>query len=255
MGRFIVHVRQFAKGPVLGKGPSYSGWHTLQSNEAKEKVSGAIFIEAQLEVTKVGSRSKAAEASSPSASPSVSVPPKPTEDLRGNTSVRIEDHYTFGKEIKTTSSGIWKEATEKSTGVKYAVKEMKKTEVSGMTGTSEGMKEAEILKSISHPNIVNLVSIYDDPAKVYFVYELVTGGELFDKIIEVGSYSEYETCKFSLSHALTRTHSLTLTHSLSHPFSLFLSPYPLFLFTDLLFLSFILYPSSQAKSSRKSYRH
>jgi len=50
--------------------------------------------------------------------------------------------------------------------------------------------EMEILQKISHPNIIQLKEIVDTKDKLYFVMELVTGGELFDRIVDKGSYSE-----------------------------------------------------------------
>ncbi|KAG5682031.1 hypothetical protein PVAND_011423 [Polypedilum vanderplanki] len=45
-------------------------------------------------------------------------------------------------------------------------------------------------KRLTHPNIVQLLETYEDKTKVYLVMELVTGGELFDRIVEKGSYTE-----------------------------------------------------------------
>ncbi|XP_044741623.1 calcium/calmodulin-dependent protein kinase type 1 isoform X1 [Chrysoperla carnea] len=43
---------------------------------------------------------------------------------------------------------------------------------------------------LKHPNIVQLLETFEDKSKVYLVMELVTGGELFDRIVEKGSYTE-----------------------------------------------------------------
>ncbi|XP_030049932.1 calcium/calmodulin-dependent protein kinase type 1B isoform X2 [Microcaecilia unicolor] len=43
---------------------------------------------------------------------------------------------------------------------------------------------------IKHQNIVTLEDIYESPTQLYLVMELVTGGELFDRIIERGYYTE-----------------------------------------------------------------
>ncbi|TMW53672.1 hypothetical protein DOY81_001217 [Sarcophaga bullata] len=43
---------------------------------------------------------------------------------------------------------------------------------------------------LTHPNIVQLYETYEDKSKIYLVMELVTGGELFDRIVEKGSYTE-----------------------------------------------------------------
>ncbi|KAK0075429.1 hypothetical protein PV326_011601, partial [Microctonus aethiopoides] len=43
---------------------------------------------------------------------------------------------------------------------------------------------------LTHPNIVQLLETFEDKHKVYLIMELVTGGELFDRIVEKGSYTE-----------------------------------------------------------------
>ena len=50
--------------------------------------------------------------------------------------------------------------------------------------------EISVLRRLIHPNIVQLVETYEDKSTVYLVMELVTGGELFDRIVEKGSYTE-----------------------------------------------------------------
>nr|XP_033776910.1 calcium/calmodulin-dependent protein kinase type 1B [Geotrypetes seraphini]XP_033776919.1 calcium/calmodulin-dependent protein kinase type 1B [Geotrypetes seraphini]XP_033776927.1 calcium/calmodulin-dependent protein kinase type 1B [Geotrypetes seraphini]XP_033776935.1 calcium/calmodulin-dependent protein kinase type 1B [Geotrypetes seraphini] len=50
--------------------------------------------------------------------------------------------------------------------------------------------EIAVLKKIKHQNIVTLEDIYESPTHLYLVMELVTGGELFDRIIERGYYTE-----------------------------------------------------------------
>jgi len=51
-------------------------------------------------------------------------------------------------------------------------------------------REIQILTRVDHPNIVMLKDMYDTGDRFLFVMELVTGGELFDRIVEKGSYSE-----------------------------------------------------------------
>ncbi|MFS7898765.1 putative protein kinase CAMK-CAMK1-DCAMKL family [Helianthus anomalus] len=41
-----------------------------------------------------------------------------------------------------------------------------------------------------HPNIVSLKDIYDDDSAVHLVKELCEGGELFDRIVARGHYTE-----------------------------------------------------------------
>ena len=41
-----------------------------------------------------------------------------------------------------------------------------------------------------HDNVIRLFEIYDEPKKMHLVMELVTGGELFDRIVAKGNYTE-----------------------------------------------------------------
>lgn len=50
--------------------------------------------------------------------------------------------------------------------------------------------EITVLRRLAHANIVQLLETFEDKNKVYLVMELVTGGELFDRIVEKGSYTE-----------------------------------------------------------------
>ncbi|XP_013117053.1 calcium/calmodulin-dependent protein kinase type 1 [Stomoxys calcitrans] len=50
--------------------------------------------------------------------------------------------------------------------------------------------ESRTGERLTHPNIVQLYETYEDKSKIYLVMELVTGGELFDRIVEKGSYTE-----------------------------------------------------------------
>ncbi|XP_035824070.1 calcium/calmodulin-dependent protein kinase type 1-like, partial [Aplysia californica] len=61
----------------------------------------------------------------------------------------------------------------------------------GLRGKEEALEnEISVLRRLSHPNIVRLVDVFEDKTHVYLVMELVTGGELFDRIVEKGSYTE-----------------------------------------------------------------
>ena len=54
--------------------------------------------------------------------------------------------------------------------------------------------EAKILQGLEHPYIVKLIDVYVTPGvAVFLVMELVSGGDLFDRIVEKGRYSEIES--------------------------------------------------------------
>ena len=74
--------------------------------------------------------------------------------------------------------------------------------------------EVEILRSINHPNIVRLYEIYESPGRLYLVMELLTGGELFDRIVGLGKYSEEDARYFSfkLLNAVLYLHDRNICH-------------------------------------------
>jgi len=51
------------------------------------------------------------------------------------------------------------------------------------------------MQSLDHPHIVKLFEIYEDLRNVYLVMELCTGGELFDRIIKDGHFTESKARK------------------------------------------------------------
>lgn len=54
------------------------------------------------------------------------------------------------------------------------------------------MNEVNIMKTLDHPNVIKLYETFEDFRNVYLVMELCEGGELFDKIISKGNFSELE---------------------------------------------------------------
>jgi len=55
--------------------------------------------------------------------------------------------------------------------------------------------EIRLLDKIDHPHIIKFTDAYEDKNHFYVVTELVTGGELFDRLSQRRVYNEYEACK------------------------------------------------------------
>lgn len=55
---------------------------------------------------------------------------------------------------------------------------------------SQFQEEVEILKRLDHPNIIRLHETFEDEQALYLVLELCTGGELFDRIVAEGKFTE-----------------------------------------------------------------
>ncbi|XP_034499522.1 calcium/calmodulin-dependent protein kinase type 1D isoform X2 [Ailuropoda melanoleuca] len=79
-------------------------------------------------------------------------------------------------------------AEEKASGRLFAVKCIPKKALKGKESSIEN--EIAVLRKIKHENIVALEDIYESPNHLYLVMQLVSGGELFDRIVEKGFYTE-----------------------------------------------------------------
>lgn len=86
---------------------------------------------------------------------------------------RILGVGTFGK--------VWLIAYKK-TGVAYALKMLDKREIIGHHQVEGVIREKNIMSSIDHPFVVNLVSTFQDERSLYMLIDLVQGGELFSVI-------------------------------------------------------------------------
>lgn len=70
------------------------------------------------------------------------------------------------------------------------------------------------MKSVDHPNIIKLYDVYEDPKFLHIVQEYCSGGELFEKIIDRGNYTENEASSlmYKLFHAINHLHSQNICH-------------------------------------------
>ena len=70
--------------------------------------------------------------------------------------------------------------------------------------------EIDILQTLKHDNIIKLHSVYEDKATLYIVMEECKGGELFQRIVEKGQYTEHDAAKVAkqLLSALDYMHTV-----------------------------------------------
>jgi len=90
---------------------------------------------------------------------------------------------------------------------KVAIKVIDKSKVEDM---NDIVREIDIMQKVVHRNIISLYEVFDAPKQKYLVMELVTGGELFDRIVSKGSYTEKDAadCIQQLSQALNYLHKM-----------------------------------------------
>uniref|UniRef100_A0AAY4DKW5 Protein kinase domain-containing protein n=1 Tax=Denticeps clupeoides TaxID=299321 RepID=A0AAY4DKW5_9TELE len=105
--------------------------------------------------------------------------------IDGSKKETLADYYELEAELGRGATSVVYRCCQKGTQKPYAVKLLKKTVDKKIVRTEIG-----VLLRLSHPNIIKLKEIFETPAEISLVLELVTGGELFDRVVEKGYYSE-----------------------------------------------------------------
>jgi len=125
----------------------------------------------------------------------------------------IFDKYTFKEELGRGAFSIVKLAVAKESGDKVAIKVIDKSKMSEQYKKNLQM-ETEILKKVDHPNIIKMIEIFETEEYLFLVMELVTGGELFDKIVEKGCYTEKDAASlvYKIVSAIDYLHELDICH-------------------------------------------
>lgn len=139
-----------------------------------------------------------------------------SEISRINSSPHIEDFYIIGDLIGSGTSGQVHICIERSTRKQYAVKiiDTKKFALNPGLSPSELREEAEMLRLLDHPHIIKVKDAFETDHILFIVTELLRGGDLFDRIVEKGRYSEESAKKVMINilGAVSYLHSNDIIH-------------------------------------------
>ncbi|XP_016464261.2 calcium-dependent protein kinase 17-like isoform X2 [Nicotiana tabacum] len=125
---------------------------------------------------------------SPSSKPSK---PSPIGPVLGRPMEDVRTTYTIGKELGRGQFGVTHLCTHKQTGEQFACKTIAKRKLVNKEDIEDVRREVQIMHHLTgQPNIVELKGAYEDKHSVHLVMELCAGGELFDRIIAKGHYTE-----------------------------------------------------------------
>ena len=103
----------------------------------------------------------------------------------------VKEKYSLGRRLGQGQFGTTYLCTELATGADYACKSISKRKLRTPVDVEDVRREVEIMRHLSgQPNIVELKGAYEDKHAVHLVMELCAGGELFDRIIAEGHYTE-----------------------------------------------------------------
>lgn len=124
----------------------------------------------------------------------------------------IRESYKFEKTtLGEGSYGFVRLARKLSTNKQFAVKIIPKRRIKRPDVLT---REVSMMKQVDHPHIVRLYETYEDSRYVYLVLELCEGGELFDKLIELGHFTEQQAALLfsQMMSAVAYLHSKHIAH-------------------------------------------
>merc|ERR1719156_148692 len=128
-----------------------------------------------------------------------------------NTGKLHEFYDVDKKKMGEGSYGAVSKCTNKSTGVVRAVKSISKAQMKNMDRFKQ---EIAIMKMMDHPNIIKLYESFEDHRNIYLIMEICSGGELFDRIIETGHFTEVQAAIVmqQILRGIFYMHEIKLTH-------------------------------------------
>lgn len=103
----------------------------------------------------------------------------------------IAARYDLGRELGRGEFGTTFLCTDRATRERFACKSISKRKLRSTVDIEDARREVEIMRHLpAHPNLVSLKETYEDGGAVHLVMELCEGGELFDRIVAKGRYTE-----------------------------------------------------------------
>ena len=132
--------------------------------------------------------------------------------LRKAAHLSIRDLYDIKSELGTGTFSVVKLGVLKRTGMAYALKVIEKKTLN--SNRDELLTEISILKEVKHKNIICLRQIFETKYKLYLIMDVLNGGELFDRIVERGSFSERDAADLirAVLTAVAYLHELNIVH-------------------------------------------
>ncbi|XP_019086539.1 PREDICTED: calcium-dependent protein kinase 5 [Camelina sativa] len=133
----------------------------------------------------------------------------------GHKTPNIRDFYTLSRKLGQGQFGTTYLCTEVATGIDYACKSISKRKLISKEDVEDVRREIQIMHHLAgHGNIVTIKGAYEDSLYVHIVMELCAGGELFDRIIQRGHYSERKAAELTkiIVGVVEACHSLGVMH-------------------------------------------
>ncbi|XP_047329805.1 calcium-dependent protein kinase 20-like [Impatiens glandulifera] len=127
----------------------------------------------------------------------------------------MKEFFTLGKKLGQGQFGTTFLCVEKATGKDFACKTIAKRKLTTEEDVEDVRREIQIMHHLAgHSNIISIIGAYEDGVAVNLVMELCAGGELFDRIIQRGHYTERKASQLArvIVSVVETCHSLGVMH-------------------------------------------
>ncbi|XP_041737817.1 calcium/calmodulin-dependent protein kinase type II subunit gamma isoform X6 [Coregonus clupeaformis] len=140
------------------------------------------------------------------------------------TSTRFTDEYQLYEELGKGAFSVVRRCIKKSNGQEFAAKIINTKKLSARDH-QKLEREARICRLLKHPNIVRLHESISEEGFHYLVFDLVTGGELFEDIVAREYYSEADAsqCINQILESVHHMHQHDIVHRDLKPENLLLA--------------------------------
>ncbi|KAF6169926.1 hypothetical protein GIB67_034318 [Kingdonia uniflora] len=138
-----------------------------------------------------------------------------TDSVLQRTTENLKDIYSLGRKLGQGQFGITFYCLAKGSGKEFACKSIAKRKLTTDEDVEDVRREIQIMHHLSgHPNVISITGAYEDAVAVHVVMELCAGGELFDRIIQRGHYSERKAAELAriIVGVVEACHSLGVMH-------------------------------------------
>ncbi|XP_063817435.1 calcium/calmodulin-dependent protein kinase type II subunit gamma isoform X16 [Pseudophryne corroboree] len=140
------------------------------------------------------------------------------------TCTRFTDEYQLYEELGKGAFSVVRRCVKKSSNQEYAAKIINTKKLSARDH-QKLEREARICRLLKHPNIVRLHESISEEGFHYLVFDLVTGGELFEDIVAREYYSEADAshCIHQILESVNHIHQHDIVHRDLKPENLLLA--------------------------------
>ncbi|XP_042161476.1 calcium/calmodulin-dependent protein kinase type II subunit gamma isoform X7 [Oncorhynchus tshawytscha] len=140
------------------------------------------------------------------------------------TSTRFTDEYQLYEELGKGAFSVVRRCVKKSSGQEFAAKIINTKKLSARDH-QKLEREARICRLLKHSNIVRLHDSISEEGFHYLVFDLVTGGELFEDIVAREYYSEADAsqCINQILESVQHIHQHDIVHRDLKPENLLLA--------------------------------